>query len=277
LTIREIGPDDFGPVCELVAADALPGQAPCSPDRVAAVAAGRSLAGAWRWEQLTGVRTLVAVGPGGEVAGAGAVGRGADGHPHLLWLHAREDRATLDALLFNLFRGLRRSAPAYAFDAATDLAPAVEGLPAGRRPVTAAALAGRGFVGRARWLYLCADGAGPEPAVPIRVTGRGGDLRVEASEGGAPVGAAEVSRTGPATGVIWWLEVEPPYRRAGYGRAVLRGARRALAETGASSTVLLVDLEAHAAREREWALSLYHSEGFAVADELWSYQRGPAA
>jgi ribosomal protein S18 acetylase RimI-like enzyme len=272
--IRDIRADDFGPVCALVAADRLPGQPPCTPERLAAVVEGRSQAGAWRWEQLTGVRTLVAVTPDGDVGGAGAVGRGADGHPHLLWLHAREERDVVDALLFNLLRGFRRGRPAFAFDAATDVSPAVEGLPAAHRPVTAAALVRSGFTGRARWLYLCAAGAGPAPDVPIRVIGRSGDCRVEASGPAGPVGGAEVGLTGPGTGVIWWLEVEPSHRRAGYGRALLRGARRALADAGASSTVLLVDLDAGAERDRRGALHLYGSEGFEVVDELWSYERG---
>lgn len=264
-------------MCALVAADRLPGQPPCTPGQVAAVVEGRSQAGTWRWEQLTGVRTLVATTPEGHVIGAGAVGRGADGHPHLLWLHAGEDRTVVDALLFNLLRGFRRSLPAFAFDAATDVAPAVEGLPAGRRPVTAAALAERGFTGRARWLYLCAAGAGPATGIPIRVIGPPGDCRIEVSGSGGALGGAEIGLTGPGTGVIWWLEVEPPHRRAGYGRALLRGARRALAEAGASSTVLLVDLDAGAEPDRRGALHLYESEGFEVADELWSYERGQPA
>ena len=129
----------------------------------------------------------------------------------------------------------------------------------------------------ARWLYLCAAGPGPTPDVPIRVIGPPGDCRVEASGPDGAVGGAEIGLTGPGTGVIWWLEVEPPHRRSGYGRALLRGARRALADAGATSTVLLVDLDAGAERDRQWALHLYESEGFEVADELWSYERGGPA
>lgn len=273
-TVRPIRPADLGPVCELVNADALEGQPPCTLEQVAGVVAGTSAAGSWSWEHMTAVRTLVAVSAIGEVVGAGAVGRGADGHPHVLWLHAREDRALIDTLLFNLLRGVRRSAPVYAFEAATDLAVAVEGLPWLHRPETHAALLTRGFTGTPRWLYLCASGPGPAPELPVRVVGRAGELRIETTDGGATIGGADVSLTGPDTGVVWWLEVDRTHRRSGFGRALLRGARQALADAGAGTVVLVVDLGGVAGADRRWALRLYEREGFEVVAELLAYRRG---
>jgi len=74
--------------------------------------------------------------------------------------------------------------------------------------------------------------------------------------------------------VIWWLEVEPEFRRRGLGRQLLRAARSALAEAGVADVILLVDHDDPQARDRRPALDLYEAEGFTVVDHLWSYRRG---
>lgn len=273
MRIRPVGPDDVKALCELVDADRLPGQPDCTPERVAAVLTGRSTHDAWSWRQLTTMRVLAAEDPTGGLLGAGAVGRRSSGVRYLLWLHAREDRAVLDALLVNLLRGVRLADPVSAFSITTDLTVGVEGLPRQSRPATHDALAARRFAGSEQWLYLRAETPGPAPEVAFHQRGVG-DIRVELTPGGVMVGGAELSLPAPGLGVIWWLEIDPGQRRRGHGRQLLRAARHVLAEAGARQTVLFVESEAAGIPERAPARALYRAEGFSVVDRLWSYQRG---
>jgi ribosomal protein S18 acetylase RimI-like enzyme len=274
LNTRPLGPDDVEAICALVDRDGLPGQPACTPERVRTALAGRSTTDPWWWRELATMRTIGVEGPDGWLVGAGALGRRRSGDRYLLWLHAGEDPATVEAVLWPLLRGVRRGDPIFAFWSATELAVGVEGLPHGRRPATHDALLGRGFTGEDRWLYLSASAAGPLPETPFRRRGRGSELRVELEVGGSPVGGAELSRPAPGLGVIWWLEIEPEYRRRGLGRQLLRAARSVLAEEGVVDVVLLVDHDDPKARDRRAALELYLAEGFSVVDHLWSYRRG---
>jgi ribosomal protein S18 acetylase RimI-like enzyme len=273
LSIRPLGPDDVGPLCDLVDADRLPGQPACTPAMVTATLAGRSTLDAWWWQELATMRVVVAEGSGGEVTGAGALGRRASGLRHLLWLHAREDRRVLDSLLQALLRGIRLTDPVFAFWASTELSVGLEGLPRNSRPHTHEALLARGFTGVDRWLYLRAAGPGPPADVEFRQRGYG-ELRVEITLGEEVVAAAELGLPAPGLGVLWWLEVDPKHRRRGFGRQVLRAARQTLAEAGATESILFVDHDDPVARDRGPALCLYLSEGYEVIDHLWSYQRG---
>jgi ribosomal protein S18 acetylase RimI-like enzyme len=97
---------------------------------------------------------------------------------------------------------------------------------------------------------------------------------VELEVGGHPVGGAELSLPAPGLGVIWWLEIEPEYRRRGLGRQLLRAARSVLAEEDVADVVLFVDHDDPKVRDRRPALELYLAEGFTVVDHLWSYRRG---
>lgn len=273
---RPLAPDDLGPLCALVDADRLAGQAPCCPARLEAVLAGRSKASAWQWEQLSRLRNVGVEDGSGALVGAGAAARDGDGVPQVLWLHAGEDRRVVDAVVFNLLRGVRGSAGAGAgaFGLASDLAPVVEGLPRAARPATHASLLDRGFAGTDRWLYLRAAGAGAAPTLPHRTVGHAGELRIEVPDAaGATLAAAEIGLLGPETGVVWWLEVDPGHRRAGWGRQALRAARHALAGLGATGSVLVVDHDAPTERDRRPALALYQAEGYEIVDHLWSYRR----
>jgi ribosomal protein S18 acetylase RimI-like enzyme len=97
---------------------------------------------------------------------------------------------------------------------------------------------------------------------------------VEVDAGGRLAGGAELSLPAPGVGVIWWLEIEPEYRRQGLGRQLLRAARSVLAEEGVDDVILFVDHDDPKARDRRPALELYQAEGFTVVDHLWSYRRG---
>ena len=273
MKLRPIGPADAAGICALVDADRLPGQPACTPERVMAVLTGRSTLDAWSWRQLASMRVLGAESDAGELVGAGAMGRRPSGWRHLLWLHAREDRAVLDALLVNLLRGVRLTDPVSAFSLSTELTVGLEGLPHQSRPTTHEAVLARGFTGTERWLYLRGTEPSPPPAVPFRRRGLG-DMRVELTPGGTPVGSAELSLPAPGLGVIWWLEIDRDQRRHGHGRQLLRAARAVLAEAGANETILFVDEDRPGAPDRRPALALYLSEGFTIVDRLWSYRRG---
>lgn len=273
MKLRPLGPGDVGGICTLADADRLPGQPACTPERVTAVLTGRSTLDAWSWRQLATMRMLGAESDSGELIGAGAVGRRPSGWRHLLWLHAREDRQVLDALLVNLLRGVRLADPVSAFSLSTELTVGLEGLPRDTRPATHEAILARGFTGTERWLYLRAAAPGPGPTLPFRRRGRG-DIRVELAPGDTVVGSAELSLPAPGLGVIWWLEIDPEQRGRGHGRQLLRAARQVLAEAGATETILFVDKDSPGAPDPAPALALYLSEGFTVVDRLWSYRRG---
>jgi ribosomal protein S18 acetylase RimI-like enzyme len=276
--MRTLGPDDVEPLRALVDADRLPGQPSCTPDMVWSTLTGRSNVAAWWWRQLTTMKALGAVTASGELVGAGAVGRRAQGGGrYLLWVHANEDREVLDAVIWSLLRGARRTDPVFAFWFATELSVGLEGLPRNARPQTHGALVARGFTGKDRWLYLRAAGPGPPPDAEYHCRGLAGALRVELTVAGEPVGEAELSVPAPGLGVVWWLEIETGHRRRGHGRQLLRAARQVLAEAGATETILFVDHDDPEERNRQPALELYRHEGFTVIDHLWSYRRGHAA
>jgi len=274
---RPLGPDDVGGLCALVDRDRLPGQPECTPERVRTALAGRSTTDPWWWRELATMRTVGVEGPDGSLIGAGAIGRRRSGDRYLLWLHAGEVAEVVEAALWPLLRGVRRGDPIFAFWSATELSVGLEGLPREHRPATHEALLARGFTGEDRWLYLAASAGGPAPETPYRRRGVGSEVRVELDVDGSPVGGAELSLPAPGLGVIWWLEIEPEYRRRGLGRQLLRAARSVLAEEGSSEVILFVDHDDPRARDRRPALELYLAEGFTVVDHLWSYRRGDGA
>jgi len=272
---RPLGPDDVEGLCALVDRDRLPGQPPCTPERVTTVLAGKSTTDPWWWRELATMRTIGVEGADGSLVAAGALGRRSTGERYLLWLHAGENPEYVEAALWPLLRGVRRGDPIFAFWAATELSVGLEGLPREHRPATHEALLARGFDAEDRWLYLTAPAAGGvAPETPVRRRGVGAELRVEIDAGGQAAGGAELSLPAPGVGVIWWLEVEPEFRRRGLGRQLLRAARAVLAEEGAAEVILFVDHDDPQARDRRPALALYEAEGFTVVDHLWSYRRG---
>jgi ribosomal protein S18 acetylase RimI-like enzyme len=271
---RPLGPDDVGPLCALVDRDRLPGQPACTPERVATALAGRSTTDPWWWRELATMRTVGVEDAGGALVGAGALGRRRSGDRYLLWLHGGEVAEVVEAVLWPLLRGVRRDDPIFAFWSATELTVGLEGLPRQHRPATHEALLARGFTGEDRWLYLTGPAASEPPETPFRRRGHGTEVRVELEVDGHPVGGAELSLPAPGLGVIWWLEIEPEYRRRGLGRQLLRAARSVLAEDGVGDVVLFVDHDDPQARDRRPALELYLTEGFSVVDHLWSYRRG---
>jgi len=121
LNTRPLGPDDVEAICALVDSDRLPGQPQCTPERVRTALAGRSTTDPWWWGELATMRTIGVEGSDGSLVGAGALGRRHSGERYLLWLHAGEDPATVEAALWPLLRGVRRGDPLFAFWSATEL------------------------------------------------------------------------------------------------------------------------------------------------------------
>jgi ribosomal protein S18 acetylase RimI-like enzyme len=220
------------------------------------------------------MRTIGVEDATGSLLGAGALGRRHSGERYLLWLHAGEVPAAVEAVLWPLLRGVRRGDPIFAFWSATELSVGLEGLPRQHRPATHDALVARGFAGEDRWLYLTGTPDCEPAEMPFRRRGRGSELRVELEVDGQAAGGAELSLPAPGVGVIWWLEIEPQYRRQGLGRQLLRAARSVLAEEEVAEVVLFVDHDDPKTRDRRPALELYLAEGFTVVDHLWSYRRG---
>jgi ribosomal protein S18 acetylase RimI-like enzyme len=274
LRVRPLTPDDVGALCRLVEADRLPGQPACTPEMVAWTLAGRSRLHRWWWQQLVAFRMLAVESTGGNLMGAGATGRRANGWRYLLWLHAREDPPVVEHLLGSFLQGIGPADPVYAFWFSTELSVGLDGLPRRARAVTHDALLAAGFTGVDRFAYLRADEPGPSPEVSFRCRGQGGDFHLEIGPEDAPLGAADSSLPAAGLGTVWWLEVEEAHRRRGTGRQLLRAARSLLAEAGATETILLVDHDDPVERDRRPALALYRSEGFSVVDHLWSYRRG---
>jgi ribosomal protein S18 acetylase RimI-like enzyme len=271
---RPLGPDDVEALCALVDRDRLPGQPACTPERVATAVAGRSTTDPWWWRELATMRTIGVTDAGGQLVGAGALGRRRSGDRYLLWLHGGEVPEVVEAVLWPLLRGVRRGDPIFAFWSATELTVGLEGLPREHRPATHEALSARGFTGEDRWLYLTGSAVSEPPGTPFRRRGHGTEQRVELEVDGRPVGGAELSLPAAGLGVIWWLEIEPEYRRRELGRQLLRAARSVLAEEDVAEVVLFVDHDDPKARDRRPALELYLAEGFTVVDHLWSYRRG---
>ena len=271
---RPLRPADVEALCVLIDRDRLPGQPACTPERVATALAGRSTTDPWWWRELATMRTIGVEDASGSLVGAGALGRRRTGDRYLLWLHGAEVPEVVEAVLWPLLRGVRRGDPLFAFWSATELTVGLEGLPREHRPATHEALLARGFTGEDRWLYLTAPAASEAPETPFRRRGHGSEVRVELEVDGHPVGGAELSLPSPRIGVIWWLEIEPEYRRRGLGRQLLRAARSVLAEDDVDEVVLFVDHDDPQARDRRPALELYLAEGFSVVDHLWSYRRG---
>ncbi len=232
------------------------------------------------WKELAGVQAIVAR-RGGAVVGAGSFAQAAaDRSGWLLWLHAREDRTVVEAMVDCVLDQLGASPHVYAFWIATALTLGVEALPVVRRPVTHAVLQARGLVGRDSWCYLVAplgrgsmDAAADVAAVqPASAPGGLPTWRLTVGDPEQPSANAEVALGDDGCGVLLWIDVEPPHRGRGMGRGLLLQAMRFLALRGARTVATFVDQDDPRERDRRPALRLLHSTGFREMDRLWSYE-----
>src|SRR6266487_3509006 len=281
MNIRDLTWPDIPSVLELLHADQLPSQPRTTSQDVQRALAGQATIDQKWWEALAVLRTIV-VTEGNDVLGVASYGTQKtdgsgtlqpDGSGCLLWLHAREDRPVVEALLAAVFAALQECPRIYAFWFATPLTVGVEGLPIAHRPVTHQTLLEQHFVGKDDWLYM----AGPVVAhadriADVEVTAHGWKLSLQ--EGGERIAEADMSLGKDKLGVLHWLWVREDRRGHGLGTRLFLQARKLLSDAGARTMVLFVDHDDPVERDRTPAIRLYQRHGFHVIDHLWSYWRG---
>ncbi|KWX05866.1 hypothetical protein TH66_00585 [Carbonactinospora thermoautotrophica] len=285
LTARAYQAGDENQVLELINADRLPGQPACTPAMLGEAVAGRSTVDAGWWAELDPPRTEVLVDQAGRVAGVVSfAARPEDKAGLILWLHGREDPAMVAALVGHALAELGRRPVVYAFEFASALTLGLEGLPVRHRPATHRALVEAGFAGRDLWRYMRRDLAGidsaqvegQDPVATVTPCEDPVGWRLEVRDPqGALAGEATVGEPVDGIGVLWWIEVAPPHRGRGIGRALLRQALAHLAGHGAREVILYVDDDEPPGgeRDRTAANALYDAMGFTEVDRLHSYTR----
>jgi ribosomal protein S18 acetylase RimI-like enzyme len=280
LEVGRLRYEELQPIIEVVNADLLPGQPPCGRHGLDTALRGESPVDSGWWRELGNVQAVVARRAGAIVGAASYAVAPTDRSGWLLWLHAQESRAVVEALVDHVLGELTGSSHLYAFWIATALSLGLEALPVEQRPVTHEVLLSRGLVGRDSWRYLVlpverAALNGQEEPASILSTSRPGEMpawRLVVGDGDAPVAAAEVALGADGCGVLWWIDVEPAQRGRGIGRRLLRQALRFLALRGATSVAAFVDHDDPRERDPRPILRLLGSAGFQEVDRLWSYE-----
>jgi GNAT superfamily N-acetyltransferase len=267
-------------VLDLVNADRLPGQPLSHREALDMALRGESsVDGTW-WKQLANVQAVVAHRGGVPVGVASFAIAPADHSGWLLWLHAREERAVVEALVNRVLTQLAGSSHIYAFWIATALTLGVEALPA-RRRVTAEVLRARGLVGRNSWCYLVAPlerstiEAGGEEIGAIIPTSGAGEMpawRLAVGDPEQPVARAEVVLGPDGCGVLSWLEVDPAERGRGIGRRLAQQVLRFLALRGAQSVAAVIAQDDPPDPNPVPVTRILESVGFHEVDRLWYYE-----
>jgi ribosomal protein S18 acetylase RimI-like enzyme len=281
LTIGPVRYEDLSSILDLVNADLLPGQPACGRRALDMAMRGESpVDGGW-WRELSTVRVAVASRGGAVVGAASYAIAAADRSGWLLWLHAREERPVVEALLDHVMAELNGSSHLYAFWIATALSLGLEALPVEQRPVTHELLTSRGLMGRDSWRYLVlpmdrfvVDGTADDVAT-IRPTSGTGEIPawlLVMGDREAPVASAEIALAGDGCGALWWIDVAPAQRGRGVGRRLLGQALRFLALRGAETVAAFVDHADPRERDPGAILRLLGSAGFQEVDRLWSYE-----
>lgn len=231
---------------------------------------------AW-WDNFVDLTTIVAVEGDSVVGAASFAFHREEDTGYVLWLHAGENPSVVADLFDEVVRTLGSQRPMRAFWIATPLSVGLEGLPAAHRPVTDAAIVRRGFAAYDQWLYLV--GSPVSQAVDVAhvqaVSANTWELTIrDTDEALIGTATAELGRDG--VGIVWWLEVKPPFRGQSYGRALLLQTMKLLGSAGADRLILYVDHDDPSSRDRRPAIGLYESVGFRTVDHLWSYERKTA-
>jgi len=279
LEVGRLRYEELAAVVDLVNADLLPGQPPCGRHALDMALRGESHVDSNWWKELASVQSVVAR-QGAVVVGAASYAVApADRSGWLLWLHAREDRAVVEALVDHVLGELTGSSHLYAFWIATALSLGLEALPVERRPVTHEVLLSRGLMGKDSWrtLVVTVDGAavdGPEVASVTPSSGPGEipTWRLTVGDLEQPVATAEVAMGADGCGVLWWIDVEPAQRGRGIAGRLLRHALRFLGHRGARTVAAFVDHDDPRERDPKPVLRLLGSAGFREIDRLWSYE-----
>jgi ribosomal protein S18 acetylase RimI-like enzyme len=253
----------------------LAGQPPCSIDDVDRAARGANWSQRSGYGPLVQCVCLVELGEVGQILAAGAVGRHSDSSASLLWLCAERDHVPLE-LLQALCADHSNISRAFAF--ASDLAPALEGLPRSLFPEYHQALVEVGFLGSDLWSYMYAR--------PTRLIMPGLDRDITVADVVAPpdgqkllleksgdvLGYSVRRVIGESVGFIDWIEIDPRHRSEGLGRTLLELSLWHLHQQGCGEYVLLIDDDEPEYRDRTAAVALYVSMGFREIARLWTYE-----
>jgi ribosomal protein S18 acetylase RimI-like enzyme len=273
--------EDLPTILDLVNADLLPGQPTCGRHALDMAMRGESPVDTSWWRELSNVRVAVARRGGAVVGAVSYAVAAADRSGWILWLHAREERPVVEALIDHAMGELTGSSHLYAFWIATALSLGVEALPVEQRPVTHELLTSRGLMGRDSWRYLVlpmerfAIESGAEDVATVRPISGSGEIpawELVMGDREEPLASAEIALASEGSGVLWWIDVEPAQRGRGIGRRLLRQALRFLALRGAQTVSAFVDHADPRERDPGAILRLLGSAGFQEADRLWSYE-----
>ena len=285
LVSRSFQNKDVAEVLDMINADQLPGQPPCTDAMLSEAVAGRSPVDSGWWNQLDHVAVDVLCDPHATIQGVVSYARRQDTDSAvILWLHGREDPTTVNALVRHARARLTGVGTLDAFEFASALAVGLEGLPVRHRPATRAALSADGFVESDLWRYMRRDL--PAPELPLAThaqvspdpTNPGWliQLRQPDRADGPQLGEAQVSIPAPGLGVLWWISIDPAHRGQHLGRQLLGAALDTLHRQGAHEVILFVDDDApphDPERGRGAANALYDKAGFVEVDRLCSYRR----
>jgi ribosomal protein S18 acetylase RimI-like enzyme len=269
-----------------LAADLLPGQPAPTPAMLTDALAKRSpVDGGW-WDELDDLKVDVLTNEVGRVVGVVSfAARHRDNAGVLLWMHAREQKELIKALVRHVVCRLETRSSIHAFDFATALSLGLEALPVRHRQATHRALIDAGFEGVDLWRYM-------HRMLPHRT----GDDRRSATLSGAVIhvepcnefpgwqltgrvgtesrGEVLIGAPTAGIGVVWWIEVQPEFRESGLGRDLLDAALDHLRKKGTKQVILYVDDDdTSGERDRTPANRLYDSFGFTEVDRLYSYTR----
>jgi GNAT superfamily N-acetyltransferase len=281
LKTRSFRRQDIPHLLNILSADHLPSQPQTRIQDVRAALTGRATIDRHWWKALTSIQTIVAL-QGQEILGAASFGKQKidptkrlqpDGSGCLLWLHAREEPAVIEALLLAVLTELNDCPRVYAFWFATPLTVGIEGLPMGHRLQTHQMLLQHHFIGKDAWLYMAGPVAAPSHEIAsVKKNTRGWQLSVH--EGQKLIAEAKVSLGQGCIGLLHWLWVREDRRGQGLGTRLFSQARNVLADAGAQTIVLFADHGSPDEYDRTAAIHLYQRHGFSVVDHLWSYWRG---
>jgi Acetyltransferase (GNAT) family len=281
LVVRDYQSEDTTAVCTLIEADRLPGQPPCTAENLASSAQEPMLVPVADWMPLpAGPHISVATDDNGRLNGVVAYLAWIDADiGAICWLHAREDPATLHALLAHTLGALTSCKLVEAVIGSPSGTPGPTGLPRARRTATHTALVQVGFTGRHQGSYLHRTLPAEPPVVPVKKLVA--DIfpydsppghRLVLREAGEPVAEALVSLGSDHTAVIRWIETVPTHQRRNLACELLGQALALLTEHGAHHVIATVDHPAPATWRSHPVLRLFHSCGFTQVDTLWFYE-----
>ena len=214
-------PSFEGEVLDLINADRLPGQPVCTQGMLARALSGNSpIDGGW-WGELDRIAVNVARDTTGAAAGVISFAyRPRDDTGLVLWLHARERRAVVEALIDHALTELRSTTAIDAFDFATALGLGLEALPVKHRFVTHSVLLDRGFEAEDLWRYMHRDLPAELPTeadAQVMPSDDKDGWKIEINRGAEVVAEAVVGSPVDGIGVLWWIEVQPRYEAGASG------------------------------------------------------------